>query len=282
MRTNKEMRAEAWEILKTRWPMRIIGTYMLFMMIFFIVFGILRTFFEANGIQTWEAFSESYREAQAAGLDYAVPSLHQVLTMSGASAFAGFFQYLLTGIMMVGLATVLLNALKDRKEKWFSASLVGFKYPFGMLWLVLLMTIRVCLWSLLFFIPGVIAMFRYAVAAYVKSEHIDWSASQCLAESGRLMKGCKWRYVCFTFSYFGWMLLLALPSMILAALTPILPILALPSFIIFITLFAFVMVYIALGHAVFYEELKKHDAQPEESPCEACRQNMDSKRKTPL
>ena len=257
MRTNKEMRAQAWEILKTRWPLRIVGTYMLFMMIFAAVLLAIGAFFEANGIQTWEDFSKSCREANAAGLDYVVPSLRQMLTMSGASAFAAFFQYLLTGIMMVGLATVLLNAVRDRKEKWFSSSLVGFRYPFGMLWLVLLMAIRVALWMLLLFIPGIIAMFRYAVASYVKSEHIDWSASQCLAESGRLMKGYKWRYVFFTFSYIGWMLLLALPSMILAALAPILPILALPCFLIFITLFAFVMVYIALGHAVFYEELKK-------------------------
>ena len=255
--SNREMRQRAWKTATSRWSGRIILLYAAFLLVVAAVFLPLGVFFEANGVQTWEAFNRSQLEAKVSGLELAVPNVRQWWTMTGASAFTSFLQNIFTGILFVGLATVLLQAVRDRRENWFGRSFAGFRYPFGMFWLTTLMTIRIILWTLLFIVPGVIATFRYAMAWYVKSEHLDWSASRCLAESGRLMKGYKWRYACYTMGFLGWTLLTLVPAVAGAALAPVVPLLVPACFLMFTALFAFTLVYIGLGHAVFYEEVVK-------------------------
>jgi len=60
------------------------------------------------------------------------------------------------------------------------------------------------LWSLLFIIPGIIASYRYAMAAYILTEHPEMSASEAIAASKQMMVGNKWRLFCLEFSFIGW------------------------------------------------------------------------------
>lgn len=62
----------------------------------------------------------------------------------------------------------------------------------------------VFLWSLLFVIPGVIANFRYAMAAYILAENPDMTASEAIDASKQMMVGNKWRLFCLNFSFIGW------------------------------------------------------------------------------
>ena len=256
MKSDAEIRAEARKTLFSRWTWRIAAVYGVILTIAIAAFTLLDLFFGEGRIQTWQDFQQSWLEARSSGLDLVVPSKDQCLAMTGGSAFMFFLKNIFGGILALGFATTLLNAVRDRRENWFAEAFGGFRQPFGMFWLTTLMIIRILLWSLLLVIPGVIAAFRYCVAWYVKSENPDWSAARCLAESSRLMKGFKWRYFSLTCSYAGWWLsalVIALPvgfaSVFVPVLTPL-----------FLSVFYFycmgLFIYTGLGHAVFYEEMK--------------------------
>ncbi len=83
----------------------------------------------------------------------------------------------------------------------------GFKDDFGQNLLLGLMTsIFVCLWSMLFVIPGIIKMYAYSMAFYVKADHPDYDWHQCLNESKRLTDGHKGELFVLDLSFIGWLI----------------------------------------------------------------------------
>ena len=115
--------------------------------------------------------------------------------------FAQFFSYLFGAICPFGLARVTLKAVRSEAEGWFSSSFGGFPRPFGVMWLLVRMNVQIILWALLFLIPGIVAIYRYRQAWYLKSDNPDWGAGKCLAESGKMMQGLKWQAFCLDFFY---------------------------------------------------------------------------------
>lgn len=83
----------------------------------------------------------------------------------------------------------------------------GFGRGIALMWMLALMQMYVFLWTLLFIVPGIRAVFSYSLMYYVRVDHPDWGANQCLAESKRLMNGNRWRLFCLFFSFIGWFLL---------------------------------------------------------------------------
>lgn len=71
------------------------------------------------------------------------------------------------------------------------------------------------LWSLLFYIPGIIKGLSYSMAPYILAESPELTANEAISESGRLMMGNKWRLFCLSISFIGWTLLCALPTILL-------------------------------------------------------------------
>ena len=66
------------------------------------------------------------------------------------------------------------------------------------------------LWSLLFWIPGIVASYSYAIAGFILAENPQLSPRDALSESKRLMKGRRWNLFCLDFSFIGWHLLCVL------------------------------------------------------------------------
>lgn len=62
----------------------------------------------------------------------------------------------------------------------------------------------VMLWSILFVIPGLIAMYRYAMTPYIMAENENLSVMEAITESKRVMVGNKWRLFCLDMSFLGW------------------------------------------------------------------------------
>lgn len=256
MKTFKELREEAWELATTRWTFRFVVVVVSLIAIMFAAMIPLVNFYEANDIQTWGMFAETQMKMKQSGLDLTVASSQQFWSMTWASALQTFVEYLFQGIMIFGVISfVLTKAVRNDDKAWFLCAFGGFRIPLETLWLVLLMSIRIVLWTLLFIIPGIIASFRYSMAWYVKVEHPEYSAAKCLAESGRLMKGHKLDFFCFGLSYFGWLFLaiFALAFSIMLSSFSVLGLLLVPG----VALTAFVAAYIAFGHARFYLELKR-------------------------
>lgn len=124
------------------------------------------------------------------------------------------FTLVVSGAGKLGYARFNLNLVDGREAKLgdlfsqFDRLGVGFCMN-------VLMVLYTVLWCLLFFIPGIIKSYSYAMTPYVLYEHPELTANQAITESRRLMDGNKWRLFCLGFSFIGWDLLCSLPLIVL-------------------------------------------------------------------
>jgi uncharacterized membrane protein len=60
------------------------------------------------------------------------------------------------------------------------------------------------LWSLLFIIPGIIALYRYSMAFYIMNDDPSVGIMEAIERSKQMMMGNKWRLFCLHISFIGW------------------------------------------------------------------------------
>ena len=138
--------------------------------------------------------------------------------LSGLSAIALKNRYFLfTSVIMVlvligstlwsvGVTAYALHL--SRKQRAGADDLfTGFRMFGKVLWLEVLMSVYVALWSFLFIIPGVVALYRYRVAVYVLLDHPQYTAGQALRESCLLTDGHKWELFKLDLSFLWYTLL---------------------------------------------------------------------------
>ncbi len=63
------------------------------------------------------------------------------------------------------------------------------------------------LWSLLFFIPGIVKSISYSMATYILAENKGKSARECIDESKAMTNGHKMDLFVLSLSFIGWILL---------------------------------------------------------------------------
>lgn len=78
------------------------------------------------------------------------------------------------------------------------------------LWLYVRMFVQIFLWSLLLFIPGIIAAIRYSMAPYFLAEKPDMTVSEAFRRSKETMADQKMNFFSLMVSFFGWMMLATL------------------------------------------------------------------------
>ncbi len=151
------------------------------------------------------------------------------------------------GIIYVGIARTTLAVVRGEDkiasfDKLFSGlndGKVGDNILLG-----LLLEVFLFLWSLLFIIPGFIKSYSYSMAFYIKVDHPELSAMDCIFASKKMMNGHKWQLFVLDLTFIGWYLLGAL-AFGLGTL--------------------WVDAYHNVARAEFYEELKKLQEQPAEA-----------------
>lgn len=119
---------------------------------------------------------------------------------------SGVYEFLVSGPLMCGLMMFLLTYFRTKKID-YRLNFEGFSMFGKSFVLYLLFTVKIFLWSLLFVIPGIIAVYRYSQCFYLRVDHPDWTASQCINESKRLMTGNKAKLFCLQLSFIGWYIL---------------------------------------------------------------------------
>lgn len=201
MKTNKEIRREAREAMSGGWFGRVFASGAALYGIVLLVSGVIVAVYQDMSLQTWGDFLGAKLQHMRQGLAYAVPSTSAFWHMTGATVFQQFLMYVFGAIFVFGMSCLMLKAVRNDSQGWFASSFGGFARPLEVTWLLVLMNFRVFLWSLLLVIPGVVAIYRYRQAWYLKSEHTDWSAARCLSESGRIMRGNKWQAFCLDVFY---------------------------------------------------------------------------------
>ena len=166
------------------------------------------------------------------------------------------------GAGKLGYATFNLN-LVDHKD----AALSDLFSQFHRLWdgfcMNFLTSLYLFLWSLLI-IPGIVKGYSYAMTPYIMAEHPELTANEAITRSREIMDGNKWRLFCLGFSFIGWSLLCALPTLLalgfiygaiiraesLTALLWLIPA-GIPSFIGYL----FLRPYQEAAHAAFYRDV---------------------------
>lgn len=110
----------------------------------------------------------------------------------------------------VGMTSVCLNISRAMPAE-FTALFDPFGLFFKFLLLDILRNIYIFLWSLLFFIPGVIASYRYSMAVYILLDNPEYSVSECIRLSKEMMSGKKLELFVLDLSFIGWFILTIIP-----------------------------------------------------------------------
>lgn len=113
---------------------------------------------------------------------------------------------LVMGAVQFGYYVYSLKVFKH--EETGIAELWGhFPRMFKIFGLMLWIGLFTWLWSLLCFIPGIIAALRYSQAFYIMAEDPDKGIRECVNESKLLMSGRLWEYFVLVLSFILWFLL---------------------------------------------------------------------------
>ena len=216
MKTNDEIRKEVKSVMANGWFGRIFIAFLSLYLVLVTVMGVVVSLYDDMNLQTWDEFLKAKMRHAMQGLDYTVPSVDAAFRMSGATLFQQFVACLFGAILMFGVARLTLKAVRNDSDAWFSSSFGGFARPLELTWLVVRMNLQVFLWSLLLVIPGIVAIYRYRQAWYLKSDNPEWRVGKCLSESGVMMKGHKWQAFWLDFSYAVWFVVFACATAILS------------------------------------------------------------------
>ncbi len=117
---------------------------------------------------------------------------------------------MLTVVMSVvtaGFLIFLLHTVRQTGKAAYANLLDGFGSFFRIVVLNFLMAMFIFFWSLLLFVPGVIAAFRYSQAIYILLDNPDKSPLQCIRESSDMMRGHKAELFWLDMSFLGWYIL---------------------------------------------------------------------------
>jgi uncharacterized membrane protein len=148
------------------------------------------------------------------------------------STFVGI---ILTGVLAFGWATMLLSIMRG-KEFDIKYLISAIDKDFVRTCIVgLLHTIYIALWTLLFFIPGIVKSYSYAMTYFIMNDDETIGANDAITKSREMMNGHKWELFMLDLSFFGWILL---------------------SILTFGILSFWVTPYMNLAHAEFYRRLK--------------------------
>ena len=108
------------------------------------------------------------------------------------------------------------------QELGFAGLFSRIRYFFKALLLYLLMWVRVMLWSLLLFVPGIIALLRYSMAPYYLAEDPKIGVLDAIRKSKETMKDKKLSYFILELSFVGWLLAALFSQMLLDGISPVL------------------------------------------------------------
>ena len=157
------------------------------------------------------------------------------------------FSFLISGPMMLGAATVALAFARDqepRAELLFS----GFRH-FGTAFLTyVIMMVLIFLWLLLLIVPGIIAALSYSMSFYILADEPSLKAMEAIDRSKQMMEGHKLKL----FTLYLRFLVLALLCILTLGIG-----------------FLWLVPYMYVTTAKFYEDVKAANLEAEESYSEA-------------
>ena len=148
------------------------------------------------------SYVEDYMPEFSMYLELTEPVLHL------PTVVAGFLSIVLSLVSAVLSAGYILYTMSVRRGivTPYATMFDGFLFAGKIILLQIVISIFVFLWSLLFVIPGIVKMYAYSMAYYVKLDHPDYGWKACIDESRQLMDGHKWEKFVLDLSFLGWII----------------------------------------------------------------------------
>lgn len=117
--------------------------------------------------------------------------------------------YLITTVLNGGFYLFCMS-IRRREDTPLATLLDGLSCAGRLIWCSIQMGVRIFLWSMLFFFPGIIAAYRYRFAIFNVLSDPEISAGDAIRRSCEQTRGMKWELFVLDLSFFGWMLLSSL------------------------------------------------------------------------
>jgi uncharacterized membrane protein len=181
LRENYEYRAEARKQLKGRWGMAVL--------VILISWLIMQAF-------TSKGMTYSYVNGQ----------LVRGVNANGFNNLASLISFLLSGPLTYGIATYFMKLVRG-SEPLLEDMFGGLKYFINTFLLNLVTWIFIALWSLLFVIPGIVAMLRYSMSYYIMNDNPGITCMEAINQSKEMMRGHKGKLFLLILSFIGWAIL---------------------------------------------------------------------------
>lgn len=119
----------------------------------------------------------------------------------------GILGLVIMGAVSYGLARITVNLARGGEKINFADLIKGFTEGFFKIFLLGFMSsLFIFLWTLLFFIPGLVKSYSYAMAPYIMQDDPSKGWNQCITESRQMMKGHKAQLFWLDVSFIGWII----------------------------------------------------------------------------
>ena len=135
-----------------------------------------------------------------------------------AASYAGAIGAVFVAPVSMGLLCYIVSMAQGQRAAFSTLFSEGFRGEYylrrvgGIAWMYLFSF----LWSLLFFIPGIVKSYSYALTPYLLATHPEIGAKQALKVSMKLMNGKKGELFVLDLSFLGWILLSGLTCGVLS------------------------------------------------------------------
>ena len=162
------------------------------------------------------------------------------------------------GPMILGMSTFSLAIARNDEPK-FCMLFAGFKQSYWKsIGIFLLMLCFILLGMLLLIIPGFIVAFMLGLSFYILRDNPQIGVVDALKRSRKMMNGFKMKYFLLVLNFFVVYLLCLLPFILITMLDIIG--LLIPSLLLFAVFFFFILPFMQVSLAKFYEDVKANNA----------------------
>ena len=201
MLKSKELRKKAWESLKGKY-------WMAFAVIIITgLIGSIGNAFVSFGQNLGEVLGLVDPAEMDSTMALGALVLNGVVIVS--SIIGGLYSVFVTDAITVGVSNYFIKNTDSKPA--FKDAFSGFKVKYGRnIGTLLLVGIKVVLWSILFIIPGIIKTYEYAIIPYILADEPEISSKDAFKKAKQMMNGNKWRLFKLEFSFIGWFLLCVL------------------------------------------------------------------------
>lgn len=197
MRSRVEIKAEAKELVRTGRVSPILVTAVMLVIvnvlnevISLMEYGTLSVVYLKDTVEHILQYGEMYITAEPT-ISLPVRTFATVLVSLVATVIhAGYYVYCM--------------GIRRREETPISALANGLGIAGKVIWCDIVVTVKVVLWSMLFYIPGLIAIYRYRFALLNIINDPGLSATQAIALSCEQTRGMKMDLFVLDLSFIGW------------------------------------------------------------------------------